>query len=58
MPTSTANQRVAARIINVEATDTSIVANPFSTRRKVRDPSVTPSPPGSIVIAPTIVAKA
>lgn len=53
-PNITANHKVEALIINVDATAVSFNM-PLLTRIKLRDPSVTPIPPGNIEIAPAIV---
>jgi len=57
IPTKTANHSVANLIIIVEATDKffGILEN---TSNPVNEASVTPTPPGSIAIAPISVEKA
>jgi len=57
IPTSTANQSVTTRTIKVVVT-AMLFAVPFLIKRNVKEPSVTPNPPGSIETAPIIVAKA
>jgi hypothetical protein len=54
IPTKTENQSVTILTIKVDATARSF-GKLFLINMNVRDPSVTPKPPGSIVMAPTMV---